>query len=253
MPFFDVNAFIGRPLLRQHGAVATVEEYFQAVEGTDISRALFWHIGQRDGAPDVGNPLLSRAIAGDERALGCWTILPPQTDRDVMTPDLFERMAAEKIVALRAFPDMHRYVLDRTTFAGFLDQVAELQIPLLLSPRFGCDWPTIHNLLEAFPTLTCVICDVGVWGQDRNTWPLLERFPNTYLDSSMVSLEAGGLEAAVRAYGARRIVFGTGFPYHTPHAAVLDLLHAEISEADREKIAWGNATALLGEAVISNK
>jgi predicted TIM-barrel fold metal-dependent hydrolase len=67
----------------------------------------------------------------------------------------------------------------------------------------------------------------------------------------MVSLEAGGLEAAVRAYGAERIVFGTGFPYHTPHAAVLDLLHAEISEADKEKIASGNLCALLEKGVAA--
>jgi len=246
MQFFDVNAFIGRPMIRQHGAVGTVDGYFQAVEGTAINRALFWHIVQRDAAPDAGNPMLSTAIAGDERALGCWCILPPQTDRDVMTPDLFERMAAEKIVALRAFPDMHRYLLNRTTFGAFLDEVSARRIPLLLSPRFGCDWPVVHNLLEAFPKLTCVVCDVGVWGQDRNSWPLLERFPNVYLESSMVSMEAGGLEAAARAYGAERLLFGTGFPYHSAPAAVLDLLHAEISDADKEKIAWGNAAALLG-------
>ena len=246
MRFFDINASIGRPMIRQHGAAATADAYFQAMERTDISRAVLWHIAQRDGAPDVGNPLLSRAIAGDERALGCWSILPPQTDRDVMTPDFFDRMRAEHIVALRAFPDMHRYLLDRTTFGPFLDQVAERRIPLLVSPRFGCDWPTIHHLLEEFPGLTCVVCDVGVWGQDRNTWPLLERFPNVYLDSGMVSLEAGGLEATVRAFGAERILFGTGFPYHSPHAAVLDVLHAEISDADKEKIAWGNAAALVG-------
>lgn len=240
-------------MLRQHGAVTTVDEYFRAMEGTDITRALLWHIAQRDAAPDAGNPLLSKAIAGDERALGCWTILPPQTDRDVMTPDLFERMAAEKIVALRAFPDMHRYQLNRVTFGPFLDEVTERRIPLLLSPRFGCDWPVLHPLLREFPNLTCVVCDVGVWGQDRNTWPLLVRFPNVYLDSSMVSLEAGGLEAAVRAWGAERLLFGAGFPYHSPHAAVLDLLHAGIGEAERERIAWGNAAALLGEAVISDK
>jgi predicted TIM-barrel fold metal-dependent hydrolase len=246
MQFFDINAFIGRPMLRQHGAAGTVEEYFQAVEGTDITRVLLWHIAQRDAAPDAGNPLLSKAIAGDERALGCWTIVPPQTDREVMTPDFFDRMTAERIVALRAFPDMHRCVLNRVTFGPFLDEVSQRRIPFLVSPRFGCDWPTVHRLLEEFPDLTCVVCDVGVWGQDRNTWPLLERFLNVYLDSSMVSMEAGGLEAAVRSWGAERILFGTGFPYHYPHAAVLDLLHAEIGEAEKEKIAWGNAASLLG-------
>jgi hypothetical protein len=40
MQFFDVNAFIGRPMNYQFGAVKTVEEYFQAVEGTGITGLL---------------------------------------------------------------------------------------------------------------------------------------------------------------------------------------------------------------------
>ncbi len=244
MRFFDINAGIGRPMLRQAGAVQTATEYFTAVAHADIDGALLWHVTQRDGGPDIGNALLSREIAGEPRAWGCWTILPPQTDRDVMTDDFFVRLPGERIAALRLFPDMHRYVPDRATLGTILDVASLRRIPVLLSLRLGWDYPGVHRLLEDFPGLTCVLCDVGVWGQDRNTWPLLGRYDNVYLETSMVSMEAGGLEAAVRAWGAGRLVFGTGFPYHYAEAAVLDLLHADIAEEDKVQIASGNFRAL---------
>lgn len=251
MRFFDVNAFIGRPMLRQAGAVRTAAEYFAAVAQADIDGALLWHIAQRDGGPDVGNALLDQAIAGEPRAWGCWTILPPQTDRDVMTPDFFARMAAGRIAALRLFPDMHRYVPSRATLGKVLDEAAARRVPVLLSLRLGWDYPAVHRFLETFPDLTCVICDVGVWGQDRNTWPLLDAYERVYLETSMISLEAGGLEAAVRAWGAGRLLFGTGYPVHYAEAAVLDVLHAEIADEDKVKIATENWTALLSREVMA--
>ena len=251
MQFYDINLQIGRPSVRQYGVASTIGELFGALEGTGITRGVAWHIAQRDGGPDVGNRLISEAIAGDARAAGCWAIVPPQTDTDVMTTDFFARMATERIVALRAFPDAQRFQLGRTTFGSFLDEVAERGIPLLMSMRFGMDWPVMYRLLSEYPTLTVVLCDLGLWGQDRQSWPLLEAFPNVYLESSMVSLEAGGLEAAVKAYGAERILFGSGFPYHYAHAAVLDVLHAEISAEDMEKIASGNLCKLLGEVTLA--
>jgi predicted TIM-barrel fold metal-dependent hydrolase len=56
------------------------------------------------------------------------------------------------------------------------------------------------------------------------------------------------LEAAVKTLGAEKILFGSGFPCHSPHAAVLDVLHAEISDQDKEKIAAGNLEKLIEKA-----
>lgn len=251
MQCYDINLQLGRPSVRQYGAAATIDELFAALQGTGITRGVVWHIAQRDAGPDIGNALISQAIAGDERAAGCWTIVPPQTDVEVMTPDFFARMAAERIVALRAFPDAQRFQLGRATFGAFLDEVAQRRIPLLMSLQYGMEWPAIYQLLTEYPTLTLVLCELGLWGQDRQSWPLLERYPNVYLESSLVSLEAGGLEAAVRTWGAERILFGSGFPFHYAHAAVLDLLHANISDAEREKIAAGNLRTLLGEVAVA--
>jgi predicted TIM-barrel fold metal-dependent hydrolase len=153
-------------------------------------------------------------------------------------------------VALRAFPALHRFVLGRTVFGSFLSELAERRIPLLLSPAKDITWADVYRLVEDFPRLTCVICDVGTWGVNRYTWPLLEAFPNVYLETSMLSLADGDLEATVGKFGAGRLLFGSGFPERYPEAAILQLLHAEIADEDKARIASGNMRALIGNVKL---
>ncbi|MEI6424397.1 MAG: hypothetical protein WCP55_19425, partial [Lentisphaerota bacterium] len=77
------------------------------------------------------------------------------------------------------------------------------------------------------------------------TWPLLENFPNVRLESSLLSLEAGGLEETVRQYGASRIVFGSGFPERYIESATLQLTHADISDKEKKMIAKENLESIM--------
>jgi uncharacterized protein len=245
---FDSNCFIGMPA---RGGVGdnTVHDLVAAMDKAGIDRALVWHIAELDCAPDVGNRMLSDAIEQNNRLLGCWTILPPQTE-EIITDGFFDRMKEQRVAALRVFPTAHKYLLNRTVFGGFLDQAVDRNIPLMLSLQSGVDWPTIYQLLEEFPKLTCILCDFDAWSQHRYFWPLLETFPNVCAETSMVSLQAGGLEATVRAYGAERLVFGTGFPNRYAEAPAMDLLHADISDADKLAIASGNMERLISEVKL---
>jgi predicted TIM-barrel fold metal-dependent hydrolase len=132
-------------------------------------------------------------------------------------------------------------------FGSFLDEVAQRRIPLLLSLERGVTWRDVYQLLGEYPELTCLLCDIGIWGQDRFVWPLLERYPRVFVETSLVSLEAGGLEAGVKRFDASRFVFGSGFPVRYPEAALLDLLQADLPVRDREAIASANLERLLSE------
>jgi predicted TIM-barrel fold metal-dependent hydrolase len=85
---------------------------------------------------------------------------------------------------------------------------------------------------------------------DRYTYPLLERYPNVHLTTDMLSITDGGVEGIVARFGARRLVFGTGFPRRYAEAAMLQLAQAEIPEADRRAIASANLQRLLTESSL---
>ena len=243
--FFDVNLCLGLPPRAAFRPAASARDLARAMAASGIKRGLAWHIAQREYAPQEGNRMLAAAIAGHKNLHGCWTILPPQTG-EVITPGFFRRMKARGIMALRAFPTLHNFLLNRAVFGRFLDEVSERRIPLLLSVENASGgWQAIYNLLAEFPGLTLVICDTGIWNTDRYTWPLLEAYQNVYLESSLVSLEDGGLEKTVERYGAGRLVFGSGFPVRYFEAAMLAVLRADVPPGAKRKIACENIEGII--------
>lgn len=250
LELLDCNLFVGHPVVHAYESYGTANELLDAVRPAGITGGIAWHIAQRDYDPAEGNRLLAEAIDGCEALWGCWTMLPPQT-REVITDDFFDRMKRHRIIALRAFPDLHRFRLRKSVFGSFLDELVNRRIPILLSIEdAGILWSTVHDLLEESPNLTCILCDIGIAGVDRQTWPLLERYPNVYVESSLLALAEGGTEAMVGEFGSERILFGTGFPARYAEAAALQLLHADISESDKANIAHANLRRLISEVAL---
>lgn len=241
--FFDINAFIGRPKGKAcFNPIASSAELLGAMDTSGIQKAVLWHISQYDYSAVEGNRILNEMVLKTDRLFGCWTLLPPQTG-EVITDDFFAGMERNRIIALRAFPDFHRFFLSRTVFNGFLEEVVARRIPLLLSLARGISWSGVYNLLQDFPDLTCILCEIGL--ANRFSWPLLEHYPNVYLETSLLSYAAEGIESTVRRFGARRLVFGTGFPERYHLAAIMGLLHADISNVDKEKIACQNLDNII--------
>jgi predicted TIM-barrel fold metal-dependent hydrolase len=128
--------------------------------------------------------------------------------------------------------------------------MVERRIPLLISIEGRTPWRDVYALLSEVPDLTCVLCDIGVWGVDRYTWPLLDKYPNVYIETSQLSIEAGGLEAGVAKFGADRFLFGSGFPLRYPEAAAMQLIHSEVSDSDKQNIASKNLERLISEVKL---
>jgi hypothetical protein len=187
LSFFDCNAFIGAAQKGTWSPARGRAEILAAMDGAGIDRALIWHVGQQDWSIAQGNDLLSAEIAGESRLWGCWTVLPPHTDEIPAERELFARMKAERIRAVRIFPSDHRYVPGRTALGFLLDVLVKRRVPLLVSlERGGMDYGAVDRLLCEFPRLLCVLCDVGIWGVDRYIRPLLARFPGVHIETSQI-------------------------------------------------------------------
>ena len=249
MRFFDCNVFFGLPMQRPLAPVASAEALLSEMDRAGIDAALVWHIAQHDAAPQVGNTLLAEGIAPHPRLYGCWTVLPNQAHEFPPPEVLFRKMRDARVVALRAFPESHRFLLNAVSMGDLLDAMVERRVPLFLSLRRGSTWSQIYDLLADFPELTCVICDHGCWGEDRMFRPLLARYPNVYIDLSQYLLD-GGIEALVDTYGPDRLLFGSGFPESYFGGMMMALKHAEVSEQAKAAIAYHNLARLIAEAEL---
>ncbi len=246
--FLDANVAVGEPrnqaLFRPLATPADLQTYLSS---TGLAGALVWHWAQADGHPEAGNPLVEPFRQGAADVWVCWSVLPPLTDEQ---PNLIERLRASRVAAVRLFPQQHRYPMNRVAWGELLETFSAARLPVLFSLEHGCSYDHLYSLLAEYPQLTCILCDIGTWSMDRFTYPLLARYPNVHLETGMLAITDGGVEAAVARFGARRLVFGSGFPTRYAEAAMLQLTHAAIAPADREAIAAGNLSRLLQEASL---
>ena len=249
MLFFDSNMSIGRPATPVL-AWASADELLSAMDRAGIARALVWHVAGRDADPLTGNRLLAEAIADHrDRLTGCWAILPAQT-REIGDMDAFFTSAGDAGTrAMRAWPAENRYLLRSDVIGDLAERMIAGRWPLMLKANGPQEWQAVYDLLAAFPELTVILTDIGCWGADRYFRPLVERYHNVHVEIADYFVD-GGIEAFVRDYGARQLLFGSGFPTRYPGAMMLALKTAGISDADKAAIAGGNLQRLLAEVKV---
>jgi hypothetical protein len=243
--FFDSSASFGVALVPPMKYAETADDLLKEMDFSGVEEALVWDAAMKDDSPVIGNRLLAKAIKGKPRLHGTWALLPFQTG-EIGTPyEFLTAMKKNHIKALRAWPNEHRYLLNAVTFGDFFEIMVERNIPLLLDP----DWPLITSVLRDAPNLTVIAVGHGSWGMDRYFRPLIESYPNFYIDTSRYELDMGIADFCAR-YGPDRLLFGTHYPSAVMGGPMLTLLHCDISMEAKQAIAAGNLRRLLGKVKL---
>ncbi len=250
MEWFDCNCWCGVPKSPPTARAESVETLLEEMRRAGIDRALMRNAAISEESPEVGNPLTSADAATSERLEAAWAVLPPHTGEVGDVEGLLGAMRDSGVRALWAWPNSHRYLLNRTTMGGLLEAMQDRGIPLFLHRRempgpLGA-YELADSVLRDFPRLNLTIVAHGSWGEDRLFRPLMERFANFRVDTSRYELD-GGIEEICNLYGPERLLFGTNFPETPMGGPMLTLLHARISDEDRELIAGGNLRRMLEE------
>jgi hypothetical protein len=245
LKFFDCNCAFGPYRTRVFRFARTAGTLVEEMDFGNIEQALVYHTAMRFDHPSVGNELVVRETRGHPRLLPTWALLPSQTGEQPALKTLLRDMRRQGVRALRLFPDDHRYFLDEITWGDQLAVFMERRLPLFI--RASLD--KIGALLRSFPELVVVTGSQGANPLDRYAWPLIERYPNLIFETSGYLVD-GGIEEFCKRYSAARLVFGSGFPDNAGGAAMLALARAEISDADRQAIAWDNLCRLLEEGAL---
>lgn len=213
-----------------------------------IDEAFVYHMSMIGNHPTYGNDLINEEVEGNETRLHkTWTILTPLTEPEYEPSVLFPEMKKQNVKALRAFPKMNRYMLDRVSMGEILDVMCEKNVPLYLTPMD--DWEHIFAVLKEFPKLTVIITNYGLWGSDRYFFPLLRAYENVYIDTSDYQV-LGGFETCYKHFDADRLLFGSNFPNDNYGGPVATLLGADIPMEAKEKIASKNIERLMAGVTL---
>ncbi len=247
MRFVDCNARYGVPAQRTPlRPVPTVEALRMAMSRAGVAGAVVRREEVYWAGVSLGNELLARDIAPYDGLYGLWAILPPHT-HEVPAPDEMPAlMKAHKIVGWLCHPATHRYSFREFAMGAWFTLAEERRIPIFIGQDGGVSLDELAQVLEHHPNLRVVWLGQGVWPDDRLIRPLLASFSGFYLELSRY-IAAGGVEELVAEYGAKRLLYGSGFPDMYFGGGMLMIHHAEIGEAERKLIAADNLRRLIAE------
>ncbi|NMB10953.1 MAG: amidohydrolase family protein [Firmicutes bacterium] len=240
MEIFDCNCSIGSGPIPAWRYARNVAELREELDFCGIDRALVHHANMRFSSPQAWNVRFSEQVQRYAWIEPVWAIMPSQTGEQ-QKPELFiKAMKGAGVRTLWAFPKEHKYALNRSTFGSLFDSLSERNIPLFVKD----DLFSIGNLLAEFPRLIVVAVNQGPGSLERMLRPLLDEYPNLYLETSTYIID-GLIEEFCERHGCERLLFGSGFPNNCSGSALLRLTQAEIDPASKQAIAAGNLKRLL--------
>ena len=136
--------------------------------------------------------------------------------------------------------------LDEPQMIPIVEKAAELGMPLLLhaTPE-ECE-----ALAQAVPEASIIMAHSGgcptAWGDWPRAIETARRCPGIYLDTASSMVDYGYLEAAVRAVGAERVIFGTDMPLLDPWTQLAKVTGAGLGPDEKASILGGNIAGLVG-------
>ena len=200
---------------------------------------------------NYGNDFAARhalAAAAEGRPVwGVWAALPPYTGETPAPEALPGEMKKNNIGAVYLAPRTHRYEPTPLTLGRLLSVLQERRIPVILNTANGVSMELIYKIMAAYPRLTAIVGDSDCWPNARRLYPLAYEYENLRLDLSFV-MDAGGVEDMVSRFGAKKLLFGTGFPARYTGSMLAVVRAAQIPDADRARIFGKNLRELLSEA-----
>jgi len=251
--FFDANASFGRLEVPNVRRAESARDLLDEMDFVGIDEALVWHSSSVNLSPVDANRHAVGLTRPHPRLHPTWVLLPHQTNELGSPEEFHSRMREEQVRALWLRPAEHRWLPTRVGIGSMLDMAAEKKIACFVTrgvqSEAGSGWGLIARLLGDFPGLRLVVTGTGSWGEDRYFRPLLESYPNLYIEISRYEL-SHGIESLVRFCGHERIVYGSGYPAWTMGGPKMMVATAEISLEGRRAIAGGNIRRLLSEAEV---
>lgn len=150
---------------------------------------------------------------------------------------------------VKLHPDVQRFAIDDKRLFPIYDQL-QGRLPVLIhcgDPRYSYSRPDkLRKVLLEFPRLQVIAAHLGGWSMYEEAFGCL-RDTNCYFDisSCMMFLSPAQMVRYISGYGADRILFGSDFPIWNPQNEVRSFLNLNLTEKEREKIAFINAQQLL--------
>jgi predicted TIM-barrel fold metal-dependent hydrolase len=195
---------------------------------------------------------INQFLANEKDRLGfaaLCAVHPQMTEAQLALELEFAR--ARGLAGAKLHPDFQRFQADDPAVFFIYEALAACGLPLLLhagDSRYDYSTPArVAAVARAFPGLTIIAAHLGGWSQWDAAVPLLSECANVCVDtcSSLYCLPPARARGLIRAFGAKRVLFGTDFPMWDAADEIRRLMALGLTEDELEQIFWKNAERLF--------
>ena len=179
---------------------------------------------------------------------GMGTMHPESDDlqRDV------NEILALGLKGIKLHPDIQRFETDSKKAMEIfaLAQMHKLPVCVHLGDN-RYDYSNTNRIipvLEAFPELIMIGAHFGGWSVWESASHELHKYENIVVDcsSSLYAISPEKARELIDLYGEDRVMFGTDYPLWTPVDEIGRFMRVPLTEEQREKILYSNASRLFG-------
>ncbi len=150
---------------------------------------------------------------------------------------------------IKLHPDIQQFNIDDPRLFDVYDFLGD-RLPILIhcgDPRHDYSHPRrLRHILDEFPRLRVIAAHLGGWSLFDTAKEYLKDTQCLFdISSCLPFLSSRQIVGYIRAYGAERILFGTDFPLWHPEDVVNGFMKLDLTDGEREKIAFKNALGIL--------
>ncbi len=242
MIFKDINAGFyvqKRPLQYacSHDEVAALAE-----RNGIVTRAIYNYDKGAD-ANDLTRKY-ARESAGKEYPV--LRLMPPAYAEESFTRDEMVKAITEDKALFRIHPKTYAAPLHVWMYDWMLDVLTETRTPLLVSLQ-ELNLNDAAAVKEKYPDLRLIITNTDQW-LNRQYIRFAQYYPNVYFDTCN-TIEYYGIENMTGIIGADKFLFGSYMPEKEPYDKLFQLLYCELSQEEKELIAFRNFERLVEDRV----
>ena len=250
---YDANAFIGKwpywPIRS-----STAEEVTSALKDWKIERAAICSTRSVFVHWEDGNLEVEAAVRNQPERLTAFACLGTLELSHALPQDICR--VADYITrgfrGVRLYPQHHSYhPLYQPFLDAILEEAASLGCPVLLPLRIIMNWgmPTLdlgvmESLVNRHPRVVWILSGINYLHELQLAIALMHNYSTVYLETSCV-MGYTAIAKLVQQCGAQQILFGSGAPIQLGAASLSKILHASISESDRDAILSANLCRIL--------
>lgn len=235
MKLIDVGAcFGGRESIQKF----TQEMMLSELEKIPFSIAF---VHQRTGPVDPGpaNDQVLALAAADPRFRPVGSIHPRDT---YLWRGEVDRCLAAGVKVFRIDPEASAYPIDAVFIEDIVAKLADSGAVLMAAATLA-GLPSRLAAAAAKVNLPVIFTDARYFPLSELI-PVAQYYPNVYIETGRITSPAG-IELAVKDLGSDRLLFGSGSSRYPAWVSWQVLDRADISEEDREQIAWKTAAELI--------